>query len=81
MFFGLIKTTIGMPQYQLVFGKAYHLLVELEHKSLWELMCLNLSWKEAGELKLNQLNEIDEFRHRVFEISSLYKERMKLYYD
>jgi hypothetical protein len=29
------KTSIGMTSYQFVYGKAYHLLVELERKAYW----------------------------------------------
>ncbi|XP_047257630.1 uncharacterized protein LOC124889688 [Capsicum annuum] len=38
-----LKTPIGMSPYQLVYGKAYHLPIELEHKALGKLKQLNLN--------------------------------------
>ncbi|XP_047260850.1 uncharacterized protein LOC124894147 [Capsicum annuum] len=56
------KTPTNMSSYQLFYGKARHLPIEMELKALWALKRLNLNLKEAVELRLGQLNEMDEFR-------------------
>lgn len=53
------KTPIGASPYHLVYDKAFHLPVELEHKTLWVLKRLNLEWSDAVKLRLEQLNEMD----------------------
>nr|XP_009803703.1 PREDICTED: uncharacterized protein LOC104249034 [Nicotiana sylvestris] len=42
---------------------------------------LNLDWAEAANLRMTQLNEMEEFRLHAYESASMYKERMKFVYD
>lgn len=41
------KNPIGMSSYQLVFVKAIHFLLELEHKVMWAFKKLNLDWSDV----------------------------------
>ncbi|XP_016549272.1 uncharacterized protein LOC107849137 [Capsicum annuum] len=75
------KTPIGMSSYKFVYGKVCHLPLELEHKALWALKSLNLNWNEVVELRLGQLNELDEFRLEAYKRADIYKEKMKKYHD
>ncbi|XP_070057421.1 uncharacterized protein [Nicotiana tomentosiformis] len=75
------KTPIGMSLYKFMFGKACHLPVELEHRSLWTLRQLNLDINAAGKSRVIELHELDEFCYHAFESTRLYKERMKMMHD
>ena len=76
-----LKPLIGFTPYQLIYGKSYHLLVELEHKAYWAIRALKFDLMKAGWKRLLQLNELDELRMNACENSNLNKDRTKLWHD
>ncbi|GKF17996.1 hypothetical protein Tco_0062914, partial [Tanacetum coccineum] len=75
------KTPIGCTSYKLVYGKACHLPIELEHKSYWALKHANFDLKIAGDQHKVQLNELNELRDQAYENSLIYKEKTKRIHD
>nr|GEU36056.1 reverse transcriptase domain-containing protein [Tanacetum cinerariifolium] len=75
------KTPIGCTPYKLVYEKACHLPIELEHKAYLALKHANFDLKTAGDHRKVQINELNELRDQAYENSLIYKEKTKRLHD
>ncbi|GJW54734.1 reverse transcriptase domain-containing protein [Tanacetum coccineum] len=58
----VFKTPLRITPFRIIYGKACHLPVKLEHKAYWAIKNCNLDLMKAGENRLLQINELDELR-------------------
>ncbi|GJU14232.1 reverse transcriptase domain-containing protein [Tanacetum coccineum] len=77
----LSKTPIGCTPYKLLYGKACHLPIELEHKSYWALKHCNFNLKTMGDHQKVQMNELNELQDQAYQNSLIYKEKTNKIHD
>nr|GEX85530.1 reverse transcriptase domain-containing protein [Tanacetum cinerariifolium] len=75
------KTPIGCTPYKLVYRKACHLPIELEHKAYWALKHASFDLQTTGDDRKVQLNELNELYDQAYENSLIYKEKTKRLHD
>ena len=70
-----------MSPYRLVLGKACHLPIELEHRTLWAIKKLSFDFQAMGEKRLLQLIELEEIKNDSYENAWIYKDRTKKWHE
>nr|GEV03889.1 hypothetical protein [Tanacetum cinerariifolium] len=75
------KTRIRCTPYKLVYEKACHLPIELEHKAYRALKHANFDLQTAGDHTKFQLNELNELRDQAYENYLIHKEKTKRLHD
>ncbi|XP_025647597.1 uncharacterized protein [Arachis hypogaea] len=75
------KTPLGMSPFWIVYGKACHFPVEIEHKAYWAVKQYNMDFTKAGVAKKLQLEEFECLRNEAYENARIYKEKTKAFHD
>ena len=75
------KSSIGMSPYRMVYGKQFHLPLELEYKTMWAIKKLNFDFQAVKEKRFLQLNELEELRNEAYDNARIYKDKTNKWHD
>ena len=75
------KKSMGMSPYKMVYGKACHLPLELEHKVVSAVRELNVNPKLPSEKYIMNLTSLDEWISEAYESALMFKEKVKKWHD
>nr|GEW05718.1 reverse transcriptase domain-containing protein [Tanacetum cinerariifolium] len=75
------KTLVGCTPYKLVYEKACHIPVELEHNAYWAFKHANFDLKIAGDQRKVQINKLNKLCDLAYKNSLIYKEKSKRLHD
>ncbi|GJX78312.1 ribonuclease H-like domain-containing protein [Tanacetum coccineum] len=75
------KMPTGCTPFRLVYEKACHLPVKIQHKAYWALKQCNMDLIAAVKNNFMELNELMELRDKAYENTRIYKKRTEKWHD
>lgn len=76
-----LQNSHSTTPFKLVYGKSYHLPVELKHKAYWAIKALNIDYDAAGEKRILDIQELEELKLDAYENAQIYKDQTKKWHD
>ena len=70
-----------MSPYRIVFGKPYHLPLDLEYKTIRAIKKLNCDFQAAKKKRLLQVNELEKLKNESYDNVKIYKDKTKKWHD
>ncbi|RDY03609.1 hypothetical protein CR513_12786, partial [Mucuna pruriens] len=68
-----------MSPYQIVFGKACHLPIKIEHRAYWAIKKFNMTYNQASQERKLQLHELEQMCLEAYENSRIEKQKARCF--